>query len=395
MDEVTNQNAASCFGILHESSSGQPCRLILEASAATQLFFAQNRIVLLRKALALLKVLLVRIAHGQEIPAGRELASQSLEYRTASKIKISQIMKYLISSVTFGLALFGRHILLGKRYRWQAAFTRQTWPGFKPDPDQIKRLPNQDHQFQADPFIIHENGRDYCFIEQLDYRKGKGVLSAYDITGETPIHLGVVLEEPFHLSYPFLFRYNEAIYLCPETSASREIRLYKAIDFPMVWKLEKILIRDIAAVDSMLFEHGGIWWLLTNIDSTNSNEFSSELYLFSATQPITDDWRPHPMNPIVFDAHVARNGGLIQRDGMIYRVAQQMEFFRYGTGTTVFQIDRLSLTDYNESRAAVLLPSFFAPTTAEQTIVGHHHMASDGQITVFDYCRLTRIKDRQ
>ena len=48
--------------------------------------------------------------------------------------------------------------------------------------------------------------------------------------------------------------------MCPESSAAKDIRLYKCNNFPLDWKLEKILIQDIHAVDTNIFRLDGKWW---------------------------------------------------------------------------------------------------------------------------------------
>ena len=38
--------------------------------------------------------------------------------------------------------------------------------------------------------------------------------------------LGKILEEDFHLSFPFIFKFNDTFYMCPETREKKDIRLY-------------------------------------------------------------------------------------------------------------------------------------------------------------------------
>ena len=48
-----------------------------------------------------------------------------------------------------------------------------------------------------------------------------------------------VLTEPFHLSYPNVFEYSGSVYMIPETGHNKDIRLYKAVQFPDKWTLVK------------------------------------------------------------------------------------------------------------------------------------------------------------
>ena len=62
-------------------------------------------------------------------------------------------------------------------------------------------------------------------MEDFDYKTNKGSISAYRIANSGYEPLGVVLEEDFHLSYPFIFRHKNNIFICPETREKNEIRL--------------------------------------------------------------------------------------------------------------------------------------------------------------------------
>ncbi|MCB1452265.1 MAG: hypothetical protein KDJ43_01360, partial [Rhizobiaceae bacterium] len=95
-----------------------------------------------------------------------------------------------------------------------------------------------DH-FYADPFPMVRDGRDYLFFEDLDHKTDKGVISvvAFDDQGR-PGEARVVLEEPWHLSYPFLIEEEGEIYMIPEASLSGEISIYRAVDFPSGWRKE-------------------------------------------------------------------------------------------------------------------------------------------------------------
>ena len=93
-----------------------------------------------------------------------------------------------------------------------------------------------DH-FYADPFPLTWQGRDYLFFEDLDHKTDKGIISvvAFDEAGR-PGPAMPVLEEPWHLSYPFLIERDGEIFMIPESSANRDIALYRAIEFPLKWE---------------------------------------------------------------------------------------------------------------------------------------------------------------
>jgi hypothetical protein len=167
--------------------------------------------------------------------------------------------------------------------------------------------------------------------------------------------------------------------MCPETSESRDIRIYKCLDFPLHWKLEKIIMKDISAADTMLFERGGKWWMLTNVDPAQWGDFSLELCVFSANSPLDEQWRPHPANPLFIDASRGRNGGIVKEGDRLYRVAQGQGFNMYGKRTSVNEIVRLNEEAYEEKCVQVNSPTF------RRGISGTHHMHSNGRMTAFDF----------
>lgn len=94
-----------------------------------------------------------------------------------------------------------------------------------------------DHRFLADPFGLWRNERLYVFAEAYDYRSPKGTIDVlvYDRTGKM-IEQKQVLQESWHLSYPFVFEHEGETYLLPEATASGRLSLYRARNFPDVWE---------------------------------------------------------------------------------------------------------------------------------------------------------------
>ncbi len=383
--QVYDQSPMTRFSILHAGPDDRVGQCLWSGSTTTGVHYLLNHLILTRKALMALFYCLKRIAqtvdlNGFNLEPIPEAKTRLVTWRAQ--------LRYLAKMTAFLTNMLGRHILLQKRYRWAVGFSKTGWDQF--DPAQSLLIPNPPFRFNADPFVIRENDCDYCLVETLDYRKGKGMIAAFAVHDTTVEDLGIVLEEPFHLSYPYLFRYNGRIYLCPESSANQEIRIYEAVDFPIKWKLVQIAMNQVSAVDSLIFEQGGKWWLLTNIDSADAGDHASELHVFYADQPITDQWHPHPTNPVLFDASKARNGGAIFTQDQIYRVAQCGGFFRYGTGVTIQHIDLLSENAYHETCVQTIYPQDLQLAGNVKIPVGNHHLHGSGDRVVFDYCHLQK-----
>src|SRR5690606_17588263 len=134
--------------------------------------------------------------------------------------------------------------------------------------------------YHADPMLYwHESSKSaYCFVEEFDQEAGKAHIAVLKEEPSGWRRLGVVLEEPFHLSFPFLFEHAGVLYLCPEGSASRTITVYRCADFPMRWVPRAVLMRGVSAADTMIFPRQGRWWMLTNIDRGAFPDHQSELH---------------------------------------------------------------------------------------------------------------------
>ena len=61
------------------------------------------------------------------------------------------------------------------------------------------------------------------------------------LNGDKLMGVWDVIEEKFHLSYPFIFRFKNKYYLIPDSSSNFDIRIYLSNQFPFKWRLYKIL----------------------------------------------------------------------------------------------------------------------------------------------------------
>lgn len=142
-------------------------------------------------------------------------------------------------------------------------------------------IPNTWRSWTADPFVFEHEGTIYIFAEIFDYLKRKASIGYTTLTDGKWQKWKTVIDEPFHMSYPNVFSQNGQIYMVPETSADRTLRLYKAVDFPEVWQLERILAKDVTWVDTTFFENDGRTCAITT-DMGDLNDQKDVLLQFDA-----------------------------------------------------------------------------------------------------------------
>lgn len=238
-------------------------------------------------------------------------------------------------------------------------------------------VPPLDRYF-ADPFVLSSGQRDYVLFEEYRHASGKGTIASLSLDGSGPAAAPApVLERDCHLSYPFTFTHEGVAYMIPETSAAGTIELYRAQQVPQTWVRERILMSDVSASDTTIFDDGRLLWMFTSIAVPGAGP-TDELFLFWATS-LGGEWTPHPMNPVVSDVRRARPAGRIFRSGnTILRPAQDCSG-RYGSAIVLHSIDVLTPTDYQERELRRLDGSWGRGVLATHTYdVSERHEVIDG-----------------
>lgn len=208
-------------------------------------------------------------------------------------------------------------------------------------------MPEMEIRCVADPFLISAQDSFYLFYEALEAVTGQGVIAvATSADGKRWEYKGVVLDEPFHLSYPCVFRWQGDYYMIPEAATTRSVRLYKAVQFPYRWQFVTKLIDedDKLFKDNTVFEHDGRWWLFSE---TMGNRV---LRLYYADTPL-GPWTEHPRSPVVNgNPEIARPGGsVVHIGGRLTRFAQDDAKY-YGRQVWALEITKLSPTEYEEKK---------------------------------------------
>ena len=61
-----------------------------------------------------------------------------------------------------------------------------------------------------------------------------------------------MLERDHHLSYPFVFEHEGVVYMLPERGEAGRVELHRAVAFPDEWRLDRVLLDGLTAVDATL-----------------------------------------------------------------------------------------------------------------------------------------------
>ncbi|NDJ24223.1 hypothetical protein GS682_21745 [Nostoc sp. B(2019)] len=237
-------------------------------------------------------------------------------------------------------------------------------------------------EFVADPFMVCDNDTWYMFFEVMNSLNDRGEIGlAISNDGFHWNYKQIVLKEAFHLSYPYVFKFENEYYMIPESYETNSIRLYKAVDFPTKWAFLKVLIDGRDYVDSSVFNFNEMWWMFTS--STQSNIL--RLYY---TDDLMGHWIEHPQSPLIEDnLNIARPGGrVVVHDDQIFRYTQDDEHL-YGTQVRAFEITHLTTTTYKEKEVKenpILKPSGFGWNKTGMHNIDPHQITKDKWIACVD-----------
>ena len=246
--------------------------------------------------------------------------------------------------------------------QWQLVLMASTAPWSQLALYRSKKLVPPKDRIWADPFsIMHEN-KQFLFFEELLHKKGKAHISYFELdsnlkpTTKAPI---VVIDEPFHLSYPSLYKIGADYFCCPESAANQSLTLYKAVIFPHKWSPVKTLLDGIKIYDPTFVLHEGKWFLFCNQRVFSESSSDMFLHIYSTEDLLLEPLVAHPMNPIYRDVRISRPAGAIFKDenGCLIRSAQCCSP-RYGHRIQFSKITLLTPTDFKEESISALSPDW-------------------------------------
>jgi hypothetical protein len=216
-------------------------------------------------------------------------------------------------------------------------------------------LPNQPFRFFADPFPVVWQGNTWLFFEDFDHRRGKGQISVVAFDADGPAgDVMPALTAPWHLSFPYVFEYEQTLWMLPESSENGMVSLYRADDFPLRWVKELDLITGVEASDSVMVPFNDRLWLFTTVPG-NRRTVSDSLLLFHA-KSLFGPWVPHLGNPVLVDGTSARSAGrAVLRDGTLWRVVQDCER-RYGASLGLARVTRIDDGGFEQKVERVVKP---------------------------------------
>lgn len=238
--------------------------------------------------------------------------------------------------------------------------------------------------FLADPFGLWRDGVLHMFAESYDYRNKHGTIEVIRFDQ----HLGVLdrapcLEEPWHLSYPFVIEAEGSIWMLPEAHRSGQLTLYRATEFPLKWERVVTTGLNFAGIDASPVFFDGLWWMFHTPAGTARSKLGT-LHLAFAER-LQGPWKPHLANPVRIDLSSARPGGTpIMVDGVLHAPMQDCRR-SYGGAIRMLRINRLTPTTFD----AEVLPPMTPCADWAPFDKGLHTLSACGDVTLIDAKRFS------
>lgn len=353
--------------------------VIFRGNFRTRSLWNENKAIIDKKSIKFLKTTLLKFSEGKIIDKLKEKNLNQKNFR--KKPSLLNLIKYIFKEYTKVLkSRFNQYI--GIKKKWSVSFVNES--KIEIDFKKLITIKNPPNRFLADPFVIKKNNRNICFVEDYCFKKKRAKISAYELFKNDYKKIGTALEEDFHLSFPFVFKHNQEIFMIPETGEVNEIRLYKCINFPLEWRFQKTLIKNIDAVDTVVFKKEDKWYLLSNVCSSFINEHDSELHLYTSKNLFGNNWSKSENNPIILDSEKARNGGFFSFQNSYYRVNQVHKKNQYGYSLKINKINLINENLYQEKEVNEFKPIFI------NSIKGTHHFQMNEEFSVIDHLSISR-----
>jgi hypothetical protein len=355
------------------------------ARAITETYYVsyrRNQTLILSKTIELVIELVNKLAkygHTKTLRKSPPINSTPLKY-------LKDFNKYpgTIRSVEAFLILISRAI---KRVIKKSFFIYQWAIFFELSDDQkpsfnfqkfTSLIPPKD-RFWADPFVVSENNKHYIFIEELIMKTDKGHLSCIVLDEKGKIvESKVILDKPYHLSYPFVFQHQNKWYMIPESSANMTVDLYECEEFPFNWRFKRTLISNIKVVDATIHFYENRYWLFCAAKERKSSSPNVDMHIYYSDDCIDGEWIPHTENPVVSDPYSARSAGKLFYFNQDLCRPSQICVPRYGYGMVFNRIIELSKNTYIEEPITTKLPQW------RKDIIAQHTINFTDKITVID-----------
>ena len=238
-------------------------------------------------------------------------------------------------------------------------------------------VPNSNKFWAADPFPLEVDGKLFIFAEIFEYRKDKGSIGYTKYENGIFSPWKIIIEEEYHMSFPNVFYENDTLYMCPEACASKQLYLYKCIDFPEKWVKDKVLIDGVNYSDTIFYKKDNSLFAFTSDwNSVDDNEFKIIKLCQNGSTVSNGKIK-------TIENYLTRPAGRIitnQETGKEIMVSQGCKPL-YGSGL-IFKEFNLSWPDYSEHELYRIYPENIKCNTKKEYVGIHTFNITDHYVVI-------------
>ncbi len=234
---------------------------------------------------------------------------------------------------------------------------------------------NSKINFIADPFGFEFDGKKYLVFEDYDQIGKRGRIGLARLNSDYSLsERKIILDDKKHLSYPFVIKHAERIFVICESYKSSKLKLYELDCATMTLKKVREIFANKQAIDPTVIFYQEKFWLFY----TTKEDSNAKLHL-SYANSLFDEFVDHPANPIKNDISSARSAGTpFLFDGKLFRPAQNCSE-TYGGAIVINHITELSETKFSEEPVQEIRPEYGAVSFR-----GMHTLSALGNQTLID-----------
>lgn len=276
--------------------------------------------------------------------------------------------------------IFGLCVLLINRVKlkYTLLFKQEKWViGYKPVTDvQYKFISSQaTGSYYADPFIVEDTTGPKILAEYYCYKKKRG--SIVLLNPHLKDHK-IILDKETHLSYPFVYKEGDEVFIIPEEGNTGGVHLYKWNKYHETVEFVSTLLH-LPGIDTSLVKLKNTYYLFTGIQGDLPNE---KLFIYYADK-LEGPYIPHPCNPVKVSPIGTRMAGSFYDENNILIRPSQSSIRIYGEKVIFNRIKELTKTAYEEEILNELTPGMLKGFED-----GLHTYHKSGNFVVIDVKRM-------
>jgi hypothetical protein len=207
-----------------------------------------------------------------------------------------------------------------------------------------------DVSYVADPFLLLSPDQWQLYFEVYNPERSPSAVigrATSSDNGETWIYDGVVLNTGVHASFPYVFRWDDTVWMTPNLNPEGlvgGVPLYRSEDEGTTFQHEATLAAPTSPpTDRIVFRYGDRWWLFVSVAAAQR-----ELHIYHSDTLADGDWIAHAENPVLVDEPRIPGGRPVVWNDRLFMFFQNGNHY-YGERVEPVEITELTPNTYTDN----------------------------------------------